>query len=134
MSSQACNELRPGSVTPMCVGLQDFDPPANHYQLVWVQWVTGHLRDDHFVRFLERCAVSLTNNGIIVIKDNASSVDGFVVDVKDHSVSRTLAHVRHLVAVAGLKLMLVLRQTGFPPNMLPVYMWVIGRADCRVVF
>lgn len=112
--------------------------------------MTGHLRDDDFVAFLHRCTASLTEHGLIVIKDNASSQDGFVVDVVDHSLSRTTTHLRHLFAVAGwvwppsltracahavprsLKVIFLKRQTGFPDGMLPVYMWVLGRPDNKL--
>lgn len=40
-------------------GLQDFVPEENYYDLIWVQWVSGHLTDEDFVKFFERCKVSL---------------------------------------------------------------------------
>lgn len=39
------------------IGLQDFEPTAMHYDLVWIQWVSGHLTDEHLVQFLRRCKV-----------------------------------------------------------------------------
>jgi SAM-dependent methyltransferase len=35
------------------VGLEAFDAPRNTYDCVWVQWVIGHLVDDHMVDFLQ---------------------------------------------------------------------------------
>lgn len=37
------------------IGLQDFTPETHKYDIIWCQWVLGHLKDDHFVDFLERC-------------------------------------------------------------------------------
>lgn len=37
------------------VGLQDFDPEANKYDVIWIQWVLGHLTDKDFISFLKRC-------------------------------------------------------------------------------
>lgn len=130
-----CNKVRPDSTTEgFCVGLQDFVPTPGTYDLIWVQWVTGHLRDDDYVAFLHRCMAGLSECGILVIKDNASSQEGFIVDIVDHSLTRTTNHYRHLFAVAGVKVLLLKRQTGFPDEMLPVYMWVLARPDCKISF
>lgn len=37
------------------VGLQDFSPQNNKYDIIWVQWVLGHLTDAHLIRFLKVC-------------------------------------------------------------------------------
>lgn len=37
------------------IGLQSFDPIPKHYDVIWIQWVIGHLTDDHLVQFLQRC-------------------------------------------------------------------------------
>lgn len=129
-----CNKARPNSVTGFCLGLQDFAPAPASYDLIWVQWVTGHLRDDDYVSFLQRCMVGLSECGVLVIKDNASSQPGFIVDVVDYSLSRTTNHLRHLFAVAGVKVLFLKRQTGFPDDMLPVYSWILARPDCKITF
>lgn len=38
-------------------GLQDFIPQENYYDLIWIQWVSGHLTDEDFVKFFQRCKV-----------------------------------------------------------------------------
>jgi spermidine synthase len=40
------------------------------------------------VAFLKRCAEALRENGIIVIKDNLNSKEGFYVDKEDNSITR----------------------------------------------
>lgn len=39
-------------------GLQTFAPPERRYDLIWIQWVSGHLVDEDLVDFFKRCAVS----------------------------------------------------------------------------
>ena len=39
-----------------CCGLQNFTPEPGAYDVIWCQWVLGHLTDDHFVSFFKRCA------------------------------------------------------------------------------
>lgn len=41
-------------------GLQTFEPQDKYYDLIWIQWVSGHLTDEDFVGFIQRCKVSLT--------------------------------------------------------------------------
>lgn len=36
-------------------GLQSFEPLPQHYDVIWIQWVVGHLTDEHLVQFLKRC-------------------------------------------------------------------------------
>lgn len=40
--------------------LHEFEPRERHYDLIWIQWVTGHLTDEDFVNFFRRCAVSFS--------------------------------------------------------------------------
>lgn len=44
------------------VGLQEFTPENNKYDIIWCQWVLGHLKDDHLVNFLQRCKYVITIN------------------------------------------------------------------------
>lgn len=37
------------------LGLQDFTPKPAQYDIIWVQWVIGHLTDDDFIAFFKRC-------------------------------------------------------------------------------
>ena len=38
-----------------CCGLQNFLPENSYYDVIWCQWVLGHLTDAHLVQFFERC-------------------------------------------------------------------------------
>ena len=38
-----------------CSGLQNFDFVAETYDVIWCQWVLGHLTDEHLQDFFVRC-------------------------------------------------------------------------------
>jgi len=61
---------------------------SGSYDLVWIQWVSGHLVDDHLVRCLRRCRKALSECGLIVIKENVCSDGHFHVDLVDSSLTR----------------------------------------------
>ncbi|XP_054249422.1 N-terminal Xaa-Pro-Lys N-methyltransferase 1 isoform X2 [Indicator indicator] len=103
-----------------CCGLQDFIPEPNSYDVIWIQWVIGHLTDNHLSDFLRRCRAGLRPNGIVVIKDNTAQ-EGVIMDDVDSSVCRELAVVRRLIRSAGLRLLAEERQENFPDEIYHVY-------------
>lgn len=103
-----------------CCGLQDFVPESGRYDVVWIQWVIGHLTDNHLVEFLQRCKKALRPNGLIVIKDNVS-YEGVVPDEVDSSVCRDLPILRGLVARAGLRVVHEEQQTNMPKEIYQVH-------------
>ena len=112
--------------------LQEFTPTAAQYDLVWIQWVIGHLTDTEFVAFLRRCAAGLRPGGWIVVKDNNASptehgiIDGaYLVDSQDHSVMRTNKLVKQLFDAADLELRKEVRQTRFPSELCAVRMYAL---------
>ena len=38
-----------------CMGMQEFNPEEGVYDLIWCQWVMGHLTDSDFIVFLQKC-------------------------------------------------------------------------------
>lgn len=108
--------------TRICVGLQDFAPEPGTYDMIWIQWVVGHLHDLDFIKFFKNCARGLKENGIIVLKDNIAEDWTFVVDKQDSSVSRSLEYTQLLIQYSGLTLFHSEKQTGFPEELCPVYM------------
>ncbi|RHZ41106.1 hypothetical protein DYB26_002732 [Aphanomyces astaci] len=71
------------------MGMQDFQPEPHAYDLIWCQWVLGHLTDSDFVAFLKRCQKALAPDGVICIKENAIN-EGvpYYVDKDDSSLGR----------------------------------------------
>lgn len=111
------------------VGLQDFRPYRGEYDVIWIQWVIGHLHDVDFVNFFRRCLYGLKPNGVIVLKDNLAANYTFVVDNSDSSVSRSLAYMKMLFEMSGIKVLLEARQTDFPEELYPVIM--LALVDAR---
>ncbi|XP_010349035.1 N-terminal Xaa-Pro-Lys N-methyltransferase 1 isoform X2 [Cebus imitator] len=107
-----------------CCGLQDFTPEPDSYDVIWIQWVIGHLTDQHLAEFLRRCKASLRPNGIIVIKDNMAQ-EGVILDDVDSSVCRDLDVVRRIVYSAGLSLLAEERQENLPDEIYHVYSFAL---------
>jgi len=105
-------------------GLQEFQF-SRKYDVVWIQWVIGHLHDEDLVNFLERAKKSLNENGIICVKDNTCN-RGFVVDKQDSSVTRSDAHLRFLFGQSGLVVLKVLLQPRFPKSLFPVRIYALA--------
>ncbi|KAF7237259.1 N-terminal Xaa-Pro-Lys N-methyltransferase 1 [Varanus komodoensis] len=103
-----------------CCGLQDFSPEPSAYDVIWIQWVIGHLTDDHLASFLKRCRLGLRPHGIIVIKDNMAQ-EGVIMDDVDSSVCRDLDVVRKIIRHAGLHLLAQEKQENFPDEIYHVY-------------
>lgn len=104
------------------MGLQDFDETGKRYDVVWSQWVLGHLTDEDLVCFFKRISKLLEKNGMFVVKENFTKNDKTVHDETDSSVTRPLSLFKKLVKKADLKIVKEARQTNFPKNLFPVYM------------
>ncbi|KAF0696404.1 Aste57867_12822 [Aphanomyces stellatus] len=109
-----------------CMGMQDFEPVARSYDLIWCQWVLGHLTDVDFVAFLKRCQAALAPGGVICIKENAIN-EGvpYYVDKDDSSLGRSSAYYKSIFRQAGLTLLAEERQCGFPEELYPVITYAL---------
>ncbi|MEE6505548.1 hypothetical protein FKM82_005556 [Ascaphus truei] len=103
-----------------CCGLQDFNPEPSRYDVIWIQWVIGHLTDSHLVDFLQRCKSGLRPNGIIVIKDNMAQ-EGVVMDDVDSSICRDMDVVRKIIRQSGLSILAQEKQENFPEEIYHVF-------------
>uniref|UniRef100_H2YRT9 Alpha N-terminal protein methyltransferase 1 n=1 Tax=Ciona savignyi TaxID=51511 RepID=H2YRT9_CIOSA len=104
-----------------CCGLQDLQLEEKTYDVIWVQWVTGHLTDAHFVKFLNMCKAALRKGGLVIIKDNVAILD-VELDAVDSSVTRNPEELRHIYSAANMKIVFEQKQTHFPPELYNVYM------------
>lgn len=104
------------------IGLQDFGDSGTRYDLIWSQWVLGHLTDEDLVKFFKRMVNVLEKNGMIVVKENFTKDDKTITDDTDHSVTRPLSHFKKLVKQSDLKIIKEVRQTNFPKSLFPVYL------------
>ena len=74
------------------VGLEDWEPAVGSYDVIWIQWVVGHLTDDDFAAFFKRCQKGLKPGGLVVLKENTCTT-GFIVDKEDSSVTRSPLYI-----------------------------------------
>ncbi|XP_057697122.1 N-terminal Xaa-Pro-Lys N-methyltransferase 2 isoform X2 [Corythoichthys intestinalis] len=107
--------------TYYCYNLQEFTPPKNKYDVIWIQWVACHLTDKDLLNFLIRCKKSLRLNGVIILKDNMAR-QGCKLDPIDSSISRHLDIMKNIIYKTGLEILAVERQNGFPEVIMPVWM------------
>ncbi|GAB5592907.1 hypothetical protein Unana1_07807 [Umbelopsis nana] len=118
-------EIQAGKIGELyCKGLQDFTPEHGKYDLIWCQWVLGHLTDDDLIAFLKRCKEGLRLNGIIGIKENNAS-NGYIVDEEDSSVTRSDELFKSLFKAAGFTLLKEKKQHGLPAGLFAVKMYIL---------
>lgn len=103
--------------------IQDFQPQVqvHRYDMVWIQWVVGHITDVDLVAFLSRCVKALTHGGLICLKENVSGVDP-VFDEDDCSVTRNKEKFDQIFKAAKLEVVSTSRQKGFPKDFFAVDM------------
>ena len=116
--------------------LRDFTP-TRKYDLVWIQWVLGHLTDADVVLLLQRCRAALAHGGCLVVKDNnavpsecrASKGRGkYKLDEANGAVVRTHNHLRTLFRRAGLRCDRFELQRGFPAELYAVRSYLLVAA------
>ena len=108
--------------------LQDWQGKPNTYTIIWIQWVACYLRDDDLVEFLKRCAGSLVEDGVIVLKENTCVDDTFVVDVDDASLTRSHSYWLDLIYKTGiLDVVKIEWQQDLPDDIFPVPMIALKR-------
>lgn len=120
-ASEYLGAANPRIGTMFNVGLQDFDPTESTYDVIWCQWVLGHLTDDDLSNFFKRCSTALTKNGCIVIKENFTSSDDFCIDANDSSVTRSLRITKNILESVNLRIIKMVKQSNFIQGLFPVY-------------
>ncbi|XP_058982417.1 alpha N-terminal protein methyltransferase 1-like [Musca domestica] len=104
------------------VGLQEFIPTPQKYDVVWSQWVLGHLTDEDLLKFFKRVKVGLAEGGLFVMKENVSSSNSTVLDDTDSSVTRPLTEYEKFLEEAGYRIIKITKQKNFPKGLFPVCM------------
>ncbi|KAH9490204.1 N-terminal Xaa-Pro-Lys N-methyltransferase 1-A [Bulinus truncatus] len=115
---------RVGSI--FCSGLQDFTPEENKYDLIWTQWVLGHLEDNHLIQFFQRCKKGLAEGGVLIAKENVLEDGKKTFDEIDSSYTRTKSELKTCINKAGLNIISEQKQKDFPKDLYPVYMFALN--------
>ena len=105
-------------------GLQNFKPDKR-YDLIWCQWVAGHIKDYDLIDFFDRCRMCLNKHGVIVVKDNIAQSTELEYDEDDSSVTRPLELLHILFAQARMKIVKTAVQKGFPEHIYPVHSFAL---------
>ena len=109
----------------ICSSLHEFVPEPGRYDVIWCQWVLGHLRDDDLVRFFRRCKIGLTERGMIFIKENMGSSGVSAFDEKDSAWTRPRHTWLELIHKAGLTVVKEEKQKSFPKVLYAVHMFAV---------
>ncbi|XP_054738312.1 alpha N-terminal protein methyltransferase 1 [Anastrepha obliqua] len=104
------------------MGLQEFTPAAGKYDVIWCQWVLGHLTEIDLLNFFRRMRSGLSNNGYLIVKENVSSSNKVEEDKQDSSVTRPLKAYETVIRKGGFRIVKTWRQPSFPKGLYPVYM------------
>lgn len=111
-----------------CCGLQNFVPENQAYDVIWCQWVLGHLTDDHLIDFFQRCLQGLKPNGLIVVKENLTSSGEVEKDEEDSSVTRPEEVLKMIFQKAGLEILREMKQQKMPDGLYPVKMYALRKS------
>ncbi|KAL3678378.1 hypothetical protein R1sor_021334 [Riccia sorocarpa] len=104
--------------------LQDFVPPAERYDFIWMQWCIAYLTDVDLVELLKRAKLGLKPGGFIIVKENIAK-SGFVLDKEDASVTRSDAYFRTIFQESGLYVYKHRKQNAFPRELFEVRMYCL---------
>lgn len=104
------------------IGLQEFTPSPQKYDVVWSQWVLGHLTDEDLLNFFNRIKSSLVEGGLFVMKENVTKSNNTDKDETDSSVTRPLKVYENFLKKAGYRIVKMTKQQNLPRGLYPVYM------------
>ncbi|CAD7012299.1 alpha N-terminal protein methyltransferase 1 [Ceratitis capitata] len=104
------------------MGLQEFTPSPGKYDVIWCQWVLGHLTENDLLSFFRRMRNGLSNKGYLIVKENVTSSSVVEEDKQDSSVTRPLKTYEAAIKEAGFRIVKSVRQQSFPKGLYPVYM------------
>ena len=109
----------------ICSGLQDFTPEVGRYDVIWCQWVLGHLTDSDLEDFFKRCQAGLAPEGLLVIKENVATNNSREFDEDDSSFTRPKELLVQIILKSGLTIVKEQKQKGFPKGLYEVYMFAL---------
>ncbi|EEA06386.1 uncharacterized protein CMU_008770 [Cryptosporidium muris RN66] len=111
--------------------LQNFEPIANRYDIIWIQWVVQYLSDDELLNFLVKMKNGLKYNSIgdsssvICIKENIELHDVDEYDERDGSIIRSVSKYLSIFKEAKYECILEMDQTFLPSSFKPIKTFAI---------
>ncbi|CAL6097375.1 S-adenosylmethionine-dependent_methyltransferase [Hexamita inflata] len=105
-----------------CCSIQNMNTlDLGKYDLIWIQWVVGHISDLEFVELLKNCK---QKSEYIVVKDNYSK-QGFWFDEKDGNILRGLEIFEDIFKAAGLSIVKQNDPETWPKDLMPIRIWLL---------
>ena len=71
------------------------------------------------------CRHGLKENGVIVVKENVTSLDKIEIDTEDSSVTRPYGELQRIFKLADLICIKEQKQNGMPRGLYPIYMFAL---------
>ena len=111
--------------------LHNFIPTKNKYNCIWFQWVIEHLTDNDLINLLKNCKLALKKNekSVIILKENTCRTHYFYANKHESSMIRHQLLLFKIFKKAGLNVLLVTLQEGFPSDLYPQKIYVLSNAD-----
>ncbi|KAL0232250.1 hypothetical protein PCE1_002592 [Barthelona sp. PCE] len=104
--------------------IQDFSFEENgEFDCWWVQWTLLYLNDHDAVSTLQKMAENLSEEGLIIVKDNVA--DDLMPDLDDFSVMRTKEQFEALFEKANLEVIFDSPQSGLSPDICEIHCWAL---------
>ena len=97
------------------------------FDCIWNQWVLLYLTDKDLVTYLKKCADHLGEKGFIFVKENCLVEDRIAIDEEDNGVTRSDKRYQALFKEAGMKICCAVRQTNWPKDLYPIFMYVLTK-------
>lgn len=105
------------------------------YDVVFLQWVIGHLTDRDVLRFLKfaKDHLLVSSTGRIIMKENCIISEGFFLDKEDINLIRSLDMIKELCIRAGLTIISIDEQPTWPSNLYPIRFLVLEPATSKQI-
>lgn len=120
------------------LSMQRFTIQPGKYDLIWCQWLLMYLTDSDSLDLLKRSCVGLAGKGILLVKENVSTVDKSTYFDDEHgelwmpgevgrpvSCVRTCPHYEDLFERAGLRLIGERHQTDLGDGCMEMCLWLL---------
>lgn len=104
-------------------GCQDF-VYTQKYDVIWIQWVIGHLTDKDCVEYLRKSKLALAEGGVIIMKENISS-GCFIIDKEDCTIIRDEMYFKTIFEQTGLNIIYEEDFEEFPKDLYRITTYVL---------
>ena len=102
---------------------------TDYYHCIWCQWTLEHLTEEDLLSFLKQCKRALKRSSgysYCVFKENVCRNNLFYVNTEGSSIIRHQTVFEDLFERAGLNVVDVLDQNGFPKDLWPQKIFVLN--------